>query len=333
MPRRGAADLPLVVTYEDRKSAIPGIELLARSLAYHAPKMRMRVYTPLEEVSDLAAELDNLEVSLTAELVGRGWDVKPTVMLWGLADSASVLWFDTDVVVAGDLTGALEGLAPDSIVVGQEFRGIKAEGGRLRAEGWGFEVGNLVPHHVNSGSVRVTSTHRALLQAWRAALETQAYRTAQTQPLDQRAIHLLGDQDVLWALIASKQYSHLQVQYFRAGKEMIVHCGANGYHALERLGHVFGAGRVAFIHMLGGYKPWSFDEVPDRQTERQKYLQMIFFELSLFHAVSVRYAAAMGNPRWLTRRTRMARVFNMLAFGNVALRGLPLALMAWARER
>ena len=323
------AALPLVVTYEDRTSALPGVELLARSLARHAPTMRLRVYSPLPEVAALAEQIPGMEAVHTDALKGRGWNVKPTVLGWALDDVEAALWLDTDIVIAGDLAALAAGWPDEALVVGQEFRGNKERGGSLRAEGWGLPVGRLLPYHVNSGSVRALRKHRALLGEWSRLLADPAY--VAIQKTHDRPIHALGDQDVLWALLVSETFSDLSVHYIKPGSEMILHCGGNGYHVVERLGHVFGA-KVAFVHMLGGYKPWSFTDVPDRVTAADRYLHMACFELSPFHAASRPYAAALGNPPWLERRTGLARTLNALALGNVALRGLPLAMMAWFKD-
>ncbi len=329
MPPEPAGALPLVVTYEDRVSALPGVELLARSLARHAPSMRLRVYSPLPQVAALAAQLPNLDASHTDALQGRGWNVKPTVLGWALDDVESALWLDTDIIVAGDLAALVGRFPADALVVGQEFRGNKERGGSLRAEGWGLPVGRLLPYHVNSGSVRALRSHRALLDHWSRLLADPAYVAIQRG--GDRPIHALGDQDVLWALLVSQDHADIPVHYIKVGSEMILHCGANGYHVVERLRHSFGAD-VAFIHMLGGYKPWSFDEVPDRRQSPDRYLHMACFELSPFHAASQPYAQALGDPAWLKRRTPLARTLHAATLGHVALRGLPLAAIAWFKD-
>ena len=51
------------------------------------------------------------------------------------------------------------------------------------------------------------------------------------------------------------------------------------------------------------------------------------YELSPFLAAAQPYAAALGHPPWLRRRTVPGRAFHALAFGNVALSGLPLAIL------
>lgn len=322
--------LPLVVTYEDRKSALPGVELLARSLARHAPSLRLMVFSPLTEVGELAARLPNMQAAFTEELIGHGWNVKPTVLLWALDLAPEVLWLDTDIIVSGDLTALMQAVPDDAFVVGQEFSGIREKGGQVRAEKWGFEVGRLIPYHVNSGSIRALLTHRALLEDWRDLLNDPAYVATQRNRVP-RPIHMVGDQDVLWALLVSKKYTHIPVHYIKSGSEMVIHCGANGYHVIDRLGHLFGS-RAAFVHMLGSYKPWSFGDMPDRKTSPEDYLNMVCFELSPYHAASAPFAADLGNPAWLKRRTPLARTLNALTGGHVALRGLPLAAIAWIHD-
>jgi hypothetical protein len=109
---------------------------------------------------------------------------------------------------------------------------------------------------------------------------------------------------------------------------MIQHSGANGYHVIDRLLSLRGNG-PAFVHMLGRYKPWSFETIPSIRRNSTDYLHMVCFELSPFFEAAQPYSNELGSPEWLRRRTRLARVLNFIFGGNIALRGLPLALASW----
>ncbi|SHH49502.1 hypothetical protein SAMN05443248_4998 [Bradyrhizobium erythrophlei] len=110
---------------------------------------------------------------------------------------------------------------------------------------------------------------------------------------------------------------------------MIQHCGANGYHVLDRLARPFGKG-PRFVHMLGRYKPWSFEVVPSARHNPTDHLNMVCFELSPFFEAAQPFARELGWPGWLRRRTLPSRILNLAFGGNVALRGLPLAMVSWA---
>ncbi|WP_156460618.1 hypothetical protein [Sphingomonas sp. Leaf339] len=322
---------PVVVcTYEDRESALPGLALLARSIANHAPHLRLLCFSSLAGAKALSDELPGMELRPVEDLGVSGWSVKPTVLLHALEESDSALWLDTDVVVSGGLGKLLDALPAGAVVVGEEYRYRQLGGCSARARAWGLTVSRELDCMTNSGSVRVTKAHRPLLERWQALLADPRFVAAQQMPIATRPTHLLGDQDVLAALLVSTEFADLPVHYIRNGPEMVQHCGANGYHVIDRLRMIFR--RPAFVHMLGRYKPWSFDVPPDPLRSKADYLHFVCFELSPFHAAAQPYAAALGNPTWLQRRSRLARVLNAMALGNVALRGLPLALAAWAAE-
>jgi hypothetical protein len=322
--------MTLVCTYEDRPSAMPGLELLARSLLDHAPDLTLLCFSPCEEAVALAARLPNLDVRGLDTIAARGWSVKPEVLLRALDEADQALWLDTDVIVIGDLSGLLVALPEDAVTVGEEYHDPQPGGCANRARAWGLNVRRELHWMVNSGSVRVTQAHRPLLEKWRALLTDARFAEAQRLPVANRPTHLVGDQDVLAALLVS-DFADLPVHYIRNGTDMLQHCGANGYHVMDRIKAIKGA-QPAFVHMLGRYKPWSFATVPDLRQARAEYFNLVCFELSPFHAAAAPYAGELGNPAWLRRRTWPARILNVLAGGNVALRGMPLALAAWGAE-
>jgi len=321
----------LVCTYEDRDSAMPGLELLARSLLDHAPDLKLLCFSPCVGASALATQIPNLTIESPDDIAGRGWSAKPDVLLRALELAPDVLWLDTDVIVIGDLDGLLASAPPGALLVGEEFHDLQPDGCANRARAWGLSVRRNLDRMVNSGSVRVTRVHRPLLERWRTLLADDRFTEAQRLPVAQRPSHLVGDQDVLAALLVS-EFADVPLHYLRNGTDMLQHCGANGYHVVDRLKVLRGA-RPAFVHMLGRYKPWSFDKVPDFRRARADYFNLVCFELSPFHQAAARYATHLGRPGWLERRTRLARLLHRLGGGNVALRGMPLALLAWGAER
>src|ERR1700737_3366792 len=113
--------MPIVVTYEDRTSAIPGVELLARSLNLYSPSLELHVYSPLDTIADRLSDLPRLKFIKTTDLIGRGWNAKPTILLRALMGSEWALWLDTDVVIVGDIASLIGRFEPDVLVVGQEF--------------------------------------------------------------------------------------------------------------------------------------------------------------------------------------------------------------------
>ncbi len=322
-------ELPIVVVYEDRPIAIPGVEILARSLNRYSSTLDVHVYSPLDVVAERLSNLPRVKFIKTTDLVGRGWNAKPAVLLRALTTSERVLWLDSDVVVMGDIGSLIGRFENDVLVVGQEFRGFAREGGHIRAKGFGLTPLRVLPYAVNSGSIVASRCHRSLLDEWSALLSDERYQAAQSQPAAERPVAFVGDQDALWALLTSKNCADVQVDYFRTRSDMIQHCGANGYHVLDRLARPVGIGPV-FVHMLGRYKPWSFEDVPFVTHNLTDYLNMVCYELSPFFEAAQPFASNLHWPAWLRRRTLPARILNLVFGGNVALRGLPLAIGSWA---
>jgi len=320
---------PVVVAYEDRSSAIPGVELLARSLQRHSPGLNLYVYSPLDVLAELLADFTNVTFVKTVDLVNCGWNAKPVILLRALTEYESVFWLDTDVIITGDIGSFVARFDKDAVVVGQEFRGMSDNGGHIRARAYGLVPARSLPRSVNSGSIVISRKHRDLIKAWSALLSDGRYQAAQSQPVRERPAAFVGDQDALWALLASKDYANIKVDYFRVGTDMIQHCGANGYHVIDRLARPFGSGPV-FVHMLGRYKPWSFGKIPSARGNPTDYLHMVCFELSPFFEAAQPFSSDLGSPEWLRRRTLPAKLLNLFFGGNVALRGLPLAIISWA---
>lgn len=322
--------LPVVLAYEDRGSALPGLEILARSLYRHCPDLVLEVYSPLEEVARRLGDLPSVCWIPTRDLLGRGWNAKPLILQRGLEAHERVLWLDTDVVVTGDLVRRVNQYEGGALVVGQEFRGAPALASKLRAQGFGLEVARSIPFAVNSGSILADRSHLGLIRRWSQLLEREDYQAAQNRPAAQRPAAFVGDQDALWALLVS-DFAHVPLDYFRIGPDMVIHCGANGFHALDRLRTAIRPS-YAFVHMVGRYKPWSFARVPHWRQERTDWFHLVCFELSPYFEGASPYGEALDRPAWLKRRTLPARLLNLCALGNVALRGLPLAVAAWGAE-
>jgi hypothetical protein len=322
------ASAPVVVTYEDRENALPGVEILACSLHRHSPGLAMMVYSPLAEVAARLGDLPNVTWVPTHDLIGQGWNVKPIILRRGLESHERVLWLDTDIVLCGDLRRQIARFATDALVVSQEWRTMGPMASELRARGFGLEVARTIPFGVCSGSILAGRHHASLFERWLTLLEGDAYRAAQKMPVGDRPVAFVSDQDVLWALLVSAEFAELPLDYFRIGRDMILSTGANGYHVLERMGHLV-KNEVAFVHMAGRFKPWSFEQLTDWRRDKAAYLNQLCYELSPFFKAARPFAGRLGRPAWLERRNRLAWLLNALAIGNPALSGLPLALLAW----
>lgn len=171
--------------------------------------------------------------------------------------------------------------------------------------------------------------HRPLLEAWQGLLASEPYQKALAIPREERPAAFYGDQDVLWALLVSEGFADLSVDAFRTGRDLILHCAANGYSLADRLKVLAGA-RPALVHMLGPYKPWSFDVPPEPRRQPGAYLHYLSYEVSPFLSAASPYADELGDPAWLRLRSLPARLLNALALNNPALAGLPFAAASTA---
>jgi hypothetical protein len=313
-------------------TAAPGVELLVRSLALHSPSLAIAIFSPLDDLARLASEFDQVRWIATLDLAGRGWNAKPVILARGLELSERVLWLDSDVIMIGDIVPHLARYDADSLVVGQEFLDRAEKRSVLRAEGFGFKVARPIPYAVNSGSIVANRNHLPLLETWFDLLQRPDYLAAQKQPVAQRPVAFVGDQDALWALLVSDCFADIPVDYFRVGQDMILHCGANGYHVQTRLGHMLSC-RAAFVHMLGKYKPWSFKAPASLSEGRDRFLNQMCFELSPYFEEAQPFREQLGNPEWLQRNTVAARILHRLFLGHRALQGMLPALMGLAAEK
>jgi hypothetical protein len=137
-------------------------------------------------------------------------------------------------------------------------------------------------------------------------------------------VHLLGDQEVLTALLGSKQYSHIPIHYACRGEDIVQYVGAGGFLPRERLRSTW-SGLPPLIHAIGR-KPWWFDHTPSMRDGWREVYDALSGELCPYIGVAQRYRDQLDGPtRWLDRRSGPGRVFNGLSAGHPALRGLPLA--------
>src|SRR5262249_30592598 len=159
------------------------------------------------------------------------------------------------------LSGTYGTLSTDALLVTEEARSAAYEDGGLRARGWGFKVTRDFRFTLNSGVLRASQSHRPLLEKWKDLLGTPEYVAAQS--LDWRVCppHLLGDQDVLTALLCGSEFGDVPVRVLRRGPDVVQYYGLACYTLRERLGNILDGGPT-FIHSQG-FKPWRMRGVDD----------------------------------------------------------------------
>jgi hypothetical protein len=321
-----------VCLYEDRPNQVAGLKILLLSLERYCPTWPIRLRFPgiadsfrtwLKRFSQVSLHEERLECS-------GSYNVKPSVLLDGLADGADAcLWFDTDVFVNGSID-FIAAVPPETIVVTQDPWEY-ADGSTHRCGTWGLEAGRSLPGPLNSATIRVTSHHKEFLNAWQRIVVKEDYLMEQTKPPEQRNQHMLGDQDALSALLASKEFSSIPVRPLKHSLEILQHHGAGAYGLVQRWSNLI-HGMPPLIHAMGTVKPWKMSEHPGILRSPRDYYERIYLELSPYVHSARQYRAQLEEEDgWLDTRTIAGMVGTLTAFNIPTLKGLVQATLHRAR--
>jgi len=316
----------IVCTFEDRPTDIIGLQLLVCSLAQHMPRVPIHVVCPVATPEFRAWLARFPQATLDEDQAGRGmgWDIKPHLLKRMLeAGHDHVVWMDSDIVVTRDFSDLLDDA--QSLVLTEEYH-VRRYGIVQRVTGWGLEYGRDIPG-LNTGMVSVRPVHRPLLERWIALMAKPDYQAARKLPLELREPHLLGDQDVLVGLLASREFSGMKLSVLRRGEKIIQHYGPAGYPPSERLRHLI-TGMPPLIHSQG-HKPWRFADVPSLWADTKKYFVFLYLELSPYAHFARRHQHEIPDfPRCFAIRSSLGRLSNALSFGQPSLRGFGHAAAA-----
>ncbi len=248
----------LICLYEDRASHLVGLKLALLSLVRHCPDARLVAHVPGADdgfATWFAARVPAGEL-VTDPIQDSGWNVKPELLLHHLGRGEDeVVWFDADVVCHDDWRRLLWGAGPQTLVATEETVRGQHLGGAHRTRAWGLAVGRSMPTTVNTGLVRVTPAHAPLLRAWQQMLRDPGYQLAQRSDWQDRPIHLLGDQEVLTALLGSREFADVPVWLLRQGVDIAQCFGASGYDPADRLRMTLAGEVPPLLHAMGP-KPW-----------------------------------------------------------------------------
>ena len=329
----------IVCIYEDRPECLIGVKLTVLSLARHCPDLLVIISCPQPEAGFCrwAEALPNVKLIIENDLAQVGWNVKPTILLRRLNEGHSnVFWIDSDIIVNRDFRQRLQHLEDNILVVTQEVYWGQHQGGSHRTVAWGLKPGRILPITVNTGIIRVTKEHTELLKAWQTMLNHPTYVQAQRQPHYERPLHMVGDQEVLTALLGSVEFSYLPVEMLERGVDIAQCFGPAGYTPRERLRRLLnGQGLPAFIHSMGR-KPWdkhlfplaiwSSDESLNKRL--RNYYDRIHLELSPYTSIARKYRDQIGEDTdWMDLKSIPARLLATLSVSNPTLQGFPLALL------
>jgi hypothetical protein len=321
----------IVCIAEDRKGFQPSIKLLILSIVEHCPTLKIYLIFPNADREFISWLSGHPQVVLrTTRLpTAYGVNVKPQAISHLLDEGHDdILWVDSDIIVAGDVLKALANLDPQTLVLTEEALWTPyGDPDGMRARMWGFKVGRVLPFALNTGVIRVTRQHHRLMVRWRELLESEPYRAAQAQNWHSRPLHMISDQDVLTALLASEEFANVPLRFLLRGKDIVQYFGPYGYTLRERLIHLAGH-RPAFIHSQGP-KPWLWEKRKSKRRSARNYLYDLYLELSPYTLVARKYRRALNEPTpWMATHSLAGAMLRALGFWYAPLVGLPVAALA-----
>ena len=317
---------------EDRVDCEVGLRLAVLSLREHFPEAGIFVYRhgATEDFTTWMRAFERVTLIPERPPGAIEWNCKPQAMQPILeAGYRQVIWADSDIIATKHGRGAFTGLPDDAVLVTQEPTSARFQGTRVRTVGWNLPIGREFPFTLNSCIVRVTKAHAALLERWTELLLRPEYLTAQALRLEERPLHMMGDQDILNALLGSSDFAHVPVRVLGSGTEIVHTGGALGYSLGQRLQGLAGA-KPGFLHATAG-KPWlwlggdPYWSRPNFAGWQRRLLQ----ETSPYLAEARRYRDRLGlDTSWMDKRSGLGTLLRVLGFGHFALRGLPITLVA-----
>jgi hypothetical protein len=310
---------------ENRKDCEPGLRLLIASLIRHWPDQPVHVFYPDPTHEFLAWIESKSSVNLNA-LTGygpwEGYNIKPALLTALLdADYDAVTWIDSDIIFTDCAEPLLSRTTLDDVIICEEAM-IETHGSfdEVRTRQWGLPVGRSLPFAFNTCVLGVTTRHRELLAEWQKLLHSDAYRAAQRLGHAARPIHMMGDQEVLTALLASERFAAIPLRILCRGRDLIQYLGTVGYTVRERMAHVLG-GLPSIVHSQG-YKPWWPFTPPATRYDR---LLNLYKMLTPYRLIARRYRDDLVEAKWLEPPTLLSRLLTLAALGHPALIGLPVA--------
>jgi hypothetical protein len=324
------AQMTTICVAEDRESCEPVLRLLLASIDKSNPRLEVHVFHPesMKKFSSWAGKYPQVKLHPDCFDRGHGWNVKPRALLY-LMDRGfeDITWIDSDIIVARSLANLYRGLSSDTIMIAEEaLWATRDDSDALRARLWGFRVGRVLPFALNSGVLRVTKAHYDLLKRWNELLGSETYRRAQAAHWSERPAHLLGDQDVLTALLASDEYANIPLRLLRRG-DIIQYFSLGGYTVHERLRNFVGLG-PSFVHSQG-VKPWTLKSGRLGSTGAPKlrtHLEEVYLDLSPYTRAARKFKAELdGNTDWMRTHFVLSGLLAAIGLWYPPLVGLPIA--------
>jgi hypothetical protein len=316
---------------EDRETFEPSIKLLLFTLNKYSPEAVISLFYPPANgrFLDWVKKFPQVRLQKDSLKNGYGWNVKPQAIMQLLDDGFDeVIWIDSDIIVNRDVVPLFSGLTSSDFVATEHTLAEEREDGNaLRARLWGLPAGRALPFALSSGVVRATTEHYPMIARWWQLLQTNKYQEAQQLKWKERPIHMLGDQDVLTAVLTSKEFAQVPIRILYRGKHAIQFDGVYGYTVSERIRNLLGNGPV-LIHS-GASKPWTVAWNQTGSSTLRDYIKMVYLDLSPYTIAALGMRNELGGDTgWMDSHYRLSFIQRVFGFGNPALTGLPMAFLA-----
>jgi hypothetical protein len=321
----------IVCIAENRPGFQPSVKLLLMSLTRHCPNLSIRLFfsAAKEEFVSWVKQYEHVKLDVDPLPTAYSHNVKPQALLHMMDEGYDdIVWIDSDIIVARDISHLFHKLAPEVLVITEEAMcRSRYDPDGLRARLWGFKLARIHPFVLNTGVIRVTKSHRAFLSRWRELLEAGQYARFQRLNWRCRPLHMIGDQDVLTALLASEEFANVPLKILERGKDIIQYFGSHGYTVSERFSNVW-IGGPTFIHSQGP-KPWIHDwhRRPGRGV-RESW-EMLHLDLSPYTLAARKYRDNLGcDASWMRSHSILSSFLRGLGLWYPPLVGLPFAAAA-----
>jgi hypothetical protein len=328
----------VVCLHEDRLSHFAGIQFAIASLHRHSPELTVALSFPNSspEAEKWIEEQPNVVRIKSHRIAAKGWNIKPDLILLLLEqEHRQVVWLDADIIVNGPILTEITREDESVLISTEEPYWGQEQGTAFRTRAWGLNPSRTLNATVNTGVIRVTQEHRQLIKDWQTLLAHPAYVEIQKIPDMQRPVHMIGDQEVLSALLGGEKYGSTPLRLLRRGAEIAQCFGAGGFCVSERLANVWSRREPQLVHAMGA-KPWARSSTPPRvfgsgggfARRMNAYYVYLMLEASpyLVAANNLKRADLSGSA-WLRRFSLGGRIFTAVGFNNINLTGWPLALI------
>lgn len=329
----------IVCIHEDRQSHMVGLKLAILSVQRHSPELDIVVSCPNPDDSFLSwvDKLSNIKLFSFPELGVVGWNIKPILLLKLLGlGYTEIIWMDSDIIVNGKILGAIAKFDSKTFVVAEEPYWGQRQGESIRTVSWGLKPrSDLLPTTINSGVVRVTQEHLQLLRAWQLMLSHPLYIKSQSIAGMGRPLHMIGDQEVLTALMGSTEFVDIPIIFLKRGRDIAQCFGAAGFTVSERLSCLFRFKYPSLFHAMGS-KPWVKQSKPPSLSDRdvpilkrlRAYYEYISIEMSPYIIISRKYYVLLGDEaKWMNSNSKLSKFLGWFSFCNPSLQGLVLAVI------